>query len=102
MIDFNINSGKIEIQESLRSFLVNKKLIMRSHNETVSCDSGFCEVVHEISLKVKRHCNDPDMLFFINGDVEIAMDNYVFDLLSRENISIRKERNMVIDRKKHN
>jgi hypothetical protein len=41
------------------------------------------------------------MLFFINDDIEIALDNYVFDLLSRENISIKKGRNLIVERKKH-
>ncbi len=101
MIDFNINSGKIEIQDTLRNLLARKTLVMQAHDETVSCDAGLCEVIHDISLKVKRHCNNPDMLFFINDDIEIALDNYVFDLLSRENISIKKGRNLIVERKKH-
>ncbi len=102
MIDFNINSGKIEIQDNLKDALAKKILVMHAHNETVSCDGGLCEVINEISLKIKRHCNEPDMFYFINGDIEIAMDEYIFDLLSHENIFIRKQKYLVVERIKHN
>ncbi|WP_337860463.1 hypothetical protein [Ferroplasma sp.] len=101
MIDFYINSGKIGISESLKNMLTGKTLVMRGYDETVSCDAGLCEVVHDITVKVKRHCNDKNLLFFINGDVEIAMDSYIFDMLSVENITISKGKNLIVDRKKH-
>ena len=101
MIVFNVNSGIVEIKDSLGQLLVNKTLVMRSYNETVSCDSGMCEVVHGISLKIKRHCDDPEMLYFMNGNVEIAMDPGIYDLLETENLSVDKERNLTIERKHH-
>ena len=102
MIDFNINSGKIEIQENLKDILSNKILVLRTNNETVSCDGGFCETISDISLKIKRHCNDPGMFFFINDDIEIAMDEPIFNSLSHENIVIKKQKHLVIERIKHN
>jgi len=102
MIDFNINSGKIEIQENLKDILSNKILVLRAHNETVSCDGGLCETINDISLKIKRHCNDPGMFFFINDNIEIAMDEPIFDSLAYENIVIKKQKHLVIERIKHN
>ena len=99
MIVFNVNSGTIQIQDSLGKLLMNKILIMRAYNETVSCDSGLCEVVHGISVKIKRHCNDPEMLYFMNGNIEIAMDSSVYDLLGRENLSVDKGKNITVERK---
>jgi hypothetical protein len=99
MIVFNVNSGVIQIQDSVGKLLMNRILIMRAYTETVSCDSGMCEVVHGISLKVKRRCNDPEMLYFMNGNIEIAMDSNIYDLLERENLSVGKERNLTVERK---
>ena len=102
MIDFNINSGKIQIQENLKDVLSKKILVMRDNQETVSCDGGLCETIHDISIKIKRHCNEPKMYYFINDDIEIAMDERIFDLLARENIFIKKEKYLVVERIKHN
>jgi hypothetical protein len=99
MIVFNVNSGVIQIQDSVGKLLMNKTLIMRAYNETVSCDSGMCEVVHGISLKIKKRCNDPEMFYFMNGNIEIAMDSNIYDLLERENLSVGKERNLTVERK---
>ena len=101
MIMFSVNSGMVEIQDSLGKLLMNKTLILRSYNETISCDSGMCEVVHGISMKIKKHCNDNDMLYFINGNVEIAMDSEVYNILGKENIYIKKERDLSLERKPH-
>jgi hypothetical protein len=101
MIMFSVNSGMVEIQDSLGKLLMNKTLILRSYNETISCDSGMCEVVHGISMKIKKHCNDSEMLYFINGNVEIAMDSEVYNILGNENIYIKKERDLSLERKPH-
>lgn len=101
MIMFSVNSGMVEIQDSLGNLLMNKTLILRSYNETISCDSGMCEVVHGISMKIKKHCNDSEMLYFINGNVEIAMDSEVYNILEKENIYIKKERDLFLERKPH-
>lgn len=101
MIMFSVNSGMVEIQDSLGKLLMNKTLILRSYNETISCDSGLCEVVHGISMKIKKHCNDSEMLYFINGNVEIAMDSEVYNILGKENIYIKKERGLSLERKPH-
>jgi hypothetical protein len=101
MIMFSVNSGMVEIQDSLGKLLMNKTLILRSYNETISCDSGMCEVVHGISMKIKKHCNDSEMLYFINGNVEIAMDAEVYNILGKENIYIKKERDLSLERKPH-
>ena len=101
MIMFSVNSGMVEIQDSLGNLLMNKTLILRSYNETISCDSGLCEVVHGISMKIKKHCNDSEMLYFINGNVEIAMDSEVYNILGKENIYIKKERDLSLERKPH-
>ncbi len=100
MIVFNVNSGVIQIQDSVGKLLMNRILIMRAYTETVSCDSGMCEVVHGISLKVKRRCNDPEMLYFMNGNIEIAMDSTVYDLLERENLSVEKGSDISVERKR--
>ena len=101
MIMFSVNSGMVEIQDSLGKLLMNKTLILRSYNENISCDSGMCEVVHGISMKIKKHCNDSEMLYFINGNVEIAMDSEVYNILGNENIYIKKERDLSLERKPH-
>jgi hypothetical protein len=101
MIDFYINSGKIQISESLRDILTGKILVIRGHDETVSCDAGICEVVHDISLKVKRHCNDQDLFYFISGNIELAMDSYIFDMLSMDNITVSKGKDIIVERKRH-
>ena len=101
MIMFSVNSGMVEIQDSLGKLLMNKTLILRSYNETISCDSGMCEVVHGISMKIKKHCNDSEMLYFIDGNVEKAMDSEVYNILGNENIYIKKERDLSLERKPH-
>ena len=100
MIVFNVNSGMIQIQDSVGRLLMNRILIMRAYTETVACDSGMCEVVHGISLKINRRCNDPEMLYFMNGNIEIAMDSTVYDLLERENLSIEKGRDIAVERRR--
>ncbi|MEM0140235.1 MAG: hypothetical protein QXZ44_06465 [Ferroplasma sp.] len=100
-MEFNINGGKIILKESLLQKLKHKIILIQSANEVINCDSGMCEVSNNIQVKLKKKCDMENILYYMNGDVEIAIDYHTYDSLNAEDLSLGYGRNIIIDQCKH-
>ncbi len=101
VIEFNINGGKLMLGDVLLHKVRDRFLIIRSEDETVNCDSGLCENVKSISTKVKTRCEAKDLLYYMNGDFQVAIDYNTYEALADEDITISYGKNVIIDQKKH-
>ena len=98
---FNINTGKIEICDKLSSDLKYKIIVLKLNEETVNCDSGLCEKINNINIKIMDKYNDSSMLYFLNNNITIAIDSNIYYLLNSENIAIKKGKNIFIEQTNH-
>ncbi len=98
---FDINTGKIEICDKLYNDLKDKIIVLKSSNETINCDSGLCEKISNIDIKIMDKYNDNSMLYFMSNNITIAIDKNIFYLLNSENIAIKKGKSIFIEQEKH-